>query len=134
MTREEMIKIIESVKTPVKEKNKLYRVADELGITYKKNNCPKCAKDLWNIIREELGLIKDAAEESDFNNTDYEYIYLGRKSQAWNGHLINQDTDPAIIAEFIKRFPKYYKVVEKTKLEVNEQTEPQHEENINNED
>ena len=126
MTKEEMIEMIKIVKSPIREKQTLYKVADELGITYKKNNCPRCAKDLWNIIREELGLIKDAADESDFNNTG-EWVYLLKKPQSWHGHIIDQDTDPDIIAQFVKDHPKgYYKKIEKT--------EPQHEEQINNED
>lgn len=120
MTREEMTERIKIVKSPIKEKQTLYKVADELGITYKKNNCPRCAKDLWNIIREELGLIEDAAEQSDFNSTG-EWVYLLKKPQSWHGYIIDQDTDPDIIAQFVKDHPNgYFKRVEKETINNNE--------------
>lgn len=112
MTREEMIEAVNGIKQPYKQREKLYGIAGELGIRFKRNNCPKCAKDLWNIIREELGLIDNAAEESDFNG--YEYIYLPDRPQSWNGHIMDQDTPVEIIEKFLKQFPNgYYRKVEK---------------------
>lgn len=115
MTKEEMIEATGGIVHPFRQRETLYAIADELGIKYKRNSCPKCAKDLWNIIREELGLIESAAEESDFNGGDYEWVYLPKRPQYWNGHVIDQDTPVEIIREFVKRFPKgYYRKAEKT--------------------
>lgn len=133
MTKEEMKEKVLAIKNVRKDKAVIYQIAKELGLKFKPTNCNKCLGDYVAILKEELGIISSAAEESSFDASNYEYEYLGTKSQAWNGHIINQDTDPEIIREFIKRFPTYYRVIEK-KVEVNEQTEPQHEETINNEE
>ena len=121
---------IKSVKNPVKEIETVYSVLDELGVKYKKSTCSRCRRDLYNIALEELGVISSAADKSSFDANDYEYEYLGKKPQAWKGHIIDQDTDPAIIAEFIKSFPTYYRLIEKKE----ETTIPHTEETINNEE
>ena len=132
MTKEEMIEKVLAIKNVRKEKAVIYQIAKELGLNFKPTNCNKCLGDYVAILKEELGIISSAAEESSFDASNYEYEYLGTKSQAWNGHIINQDTDPEIIREFIKRFPTYYRVIEK-KVEVKEETTiPQQEETINN--
>ena len=116
MTREEMIEAIGGIVQPFKQRETLYAIADELGVKAKRNSCPKCAKDLWNILREELGLIDNAAEESDFNG--YEYIYLPDRPQSWNGHIMDQDTPVEIIEKFLKQFPNgYYRKVVRTENE-----------------
>lgn len=129
MTKEEMITAVKSIKQPIKEKKLIFQLAKELGLTFKPTNCGKCLKDYVAILKETLGLIENAAEESGFDEKEYEWVYLPKRPQFWNGNVINQDTDPEIIEEFVKRFPKgYFKKVEK------EQTEPQQEETINNEE
>lgn len=108
-----MIEAIGGIVQPFKQRETLYAIADELGVKAKRNSCPKCAKDLWNILREELGLIDNAAEESDFNG-EYEYEYLPKRAQSWNGYLIDQDTPVEVIREFVKVFPTgYYRKVER---------------------
>lgn len=112
MTKEEMIERVNLVKSPLREKETLYSIADELGIKYKKSNCPKCCKDLKLIIQQELGVIEDAAELSDFN-TNGEYKYIRKNGVVWKGRVYNQNTDPQFIKEFIKHFPKgYYELIE----------------------
>lgn len=107
-----MIEKVNLIKSPLREKETLYAIADELGIKYKKSNCPKCCKDLWNIIREQLGLIEDAAELSDFNDNG-EYKYIRKNGVVWKGRVYNQNTDPKFIKEFVKHFPKgYYELIE----------------------
>lgn len=131
MTRQEMIDRVNIVKSPFKERTALYQIADELGIKYKKNNCPKCAKDLWNILREELGLIESAADESDFNSTteNVEYRFIHSSGGVyWKGRRYTQDTPTPYIKHFLKYFPKgYYEVIEK-------EDTPHTEETINNEE
>lgn len=85
----------------------IYTLLDELGITYKKNKCVRCRKDLYNILREEAGLIDDAAIESDFNGEN-EWIYLLDRAQSWNGYIIDNNTPIEIINEFVKSFPNGY--------------------------
>lgn len=57
-----------AIKNPVTEYETVYELLDELGVEYKKTNCHRCRRDLYNILREEVGLIESAAEESDFNS------------------------------------------------------------------
>lgn len=125
MTKEEMIEAIKAIKSPVKEITTIYKVLDELGITYQKTKCGKCRRDLFNICREELGLIENAAEQSDFNgtDTDFEWKYLKSNGTRWNGRIYDQNTDPAMIETFVKVFPTgFYEKIAK----------PQQEETINN--
>lgn len=115
-----MIDKIGQVKNPFKQRTTLYEIADELGIVYKQNKCPKCAKDLYNICREELGLIEDAAEQSDFNTAtdNVEYRYLKEKGTYWNGKRYSQDTPVEMIKIFIKHFPEgFYEIVNKPQQE-----------------
>lgn len=124
---------IKSVKNPVKEIETVYSVLDELGVKYKKSTCSRCRRDLYNIALEELGLIKDAAEKSDFNTTteNSEYRFIHKGSVSWKGRTYDQYTPTPYIKHFLKYFPKgYYEVVEKKE----ETTIPQQEENINNEE
>lgn len=68
MTLEEIRERALAIKNPITEYEKVYELLDELGVSYKKTNCHKCRRDLYNILREEVGLIESAAEESDFNS------------------------------------------------------------------
>lgn len=107
-----MIDRIKSVKDVLKEKKTIYEVLDELGVKYKKSNCRKCLKDLKNIALEELGLIDNAAEISDFN-TNGEWVYICKRPQSWHGYIIDQDTPTEVIEQFVKTHPVgYYKRIE----------------------
>lgn len=79
MDKQLLIDKINAIQNPVKEKQTIYDVLDALNIPYKRTNCGKCINDLLNICREELGLIRSAAEASDFNGENtaktYKYIY-----------------------------------------------------------
>lgn len=101
--------LLKQIKDVSKDRELLYQLLENLGITYKKTNCKKCLRDYFAIAREELGLIENAADESDFNG---EWKYLPNRTMTWKGYLINQSTDPKIIEEFVKKFPTgYYKRV-----------------------
>lgn len=109
-----MIDTISAVQSPYKERKTLFAIAEELGIKFQKTQCSKCCNDLYNIIREELGIIGDASEMSDFNvqSGDYKYIYIGGQSVGWMGNVMNQDTPIEVIEDFVKRTgSKYYKRV-----------------------
>jgi len=122
-----MIEKIKGVKSPNNEIKTIYSVLDELGVKYKKTTCPKCRKDLYNIALEELGMIKSAAEKSDFNKVpdDAEYRFIRKTGTVWKGKLYDQNTPVEMIREFVKHFPVgFYEKIEKK--------EPQQEETINN--
>lgn len=96
-------------------KEDLYSLLEELGISFKKTRCKKCLWDYYNIIREELGIIPDASEESDFNQFyGMEFIYLKSRPVAWNGHIMDNNTDPAVIRAFLKTGASgYYRLNDK---------------------
>lgn len=95
---------------PVRNPKRLYELMDELGIKYKRTTCSKCLKDYYNICCEELGLIDDASDYSEFNEG---YVYLKSRSFIWNGHKINQKTPVDVIEEFIKEHKGYYRKIER---------------------
>lgn len=116
-----MIDKINAIQNPVKEKQIIYDVLDELNIPYKRTNCGKCINDLLNICKEELGMIGNAAEVSDFNGEEQaetagkkrKWVYVADRPQTWNGHLMNNGTPEQVIAEFVRKHPNgYYKLVE----------------------
>jgi len=102
-----MTKKVLAIKNPKMEKDVIYEIANELGLKLKKTECGKCLRDYVAILKEQLGLIENAADESDFNNTG-EWVYLLKKKQSWHGHIIDQYTDPDIIAQFVKDHPNGY--------------------------
>lgn len=128
MTKEEMIEAIKAIKSPVKEITTIYKVLDELGVKYHKSGCHKCRTDLFLIAKEELGLIKSAAENSSFNDDkDYEWKYLREDAVWYNGRIYNQNTPPSLIEKFVEANPTgFYERVKKEEI-------PQQEETINNE-
>lgn len=109
MTREELIEKINSVKNARSQRNIIYEVLDQLGISYKKTNCSRCLNDLLLIAKEELGLINSAADESSFNaehNCGWRYIV--DRPVFWGGYRIDQDTSEDVIEKFIEKHPKGY--------------------------
>ena len=110
--KEKLVEIVKLIDDPWEQRQTIYDAMDALGIHYTKTNCKKCVRDYYNIVREELGLIKSAAEISDYNDVevDSEWKYLKQYPTAWNGHILDQNTDPKIIAKFMsKGAKKYYK-------------------------
>lgn len=95
MDRELLIQKIQSVVSPTKDRNLIYEVLDALNIPYKKTNCGKCLTDLYNIAREELGLIGSAAEVSDFNASESgetRYVYAHHRAVRVNGKVYNRSS------------------------------------------
>lgn len=93
--------------------SQIYEALDFLGIPFKKTTCKRCRQDLLNIVREELGLIDDAAELSSFNSDGEKcYTYTCDRPQTWNGYVIDNNTPVEIIRKFIERFPVGYYAVE----------------------
>lgn len=113
MTRDEMIEVLNAIKNPVKEVAIINRMMDELGIPYKPTKCPKCIRDRYLILKEELGLIESAAELSEWNEgCKYEYVH--HRTVIWKGNKMNQHTPVEVIRQFFESVPevasKYYRV------------------------
>lgn len=112
MDKEELIKKVEGITNLKKQYKELYEVMDILGIAYKRTTCSKCRKDYLNIVKEELGMIENAAEHSDFNGG--KWVYLRDRSFSWtmlDGKkvIINANTPQNIIEEFVKEHKGFYK-------------------------
>ena len=114
MEKEDLIQRTLLIKNVSTQREELYSLLDELGITYSRTRCIKCLNDYLNIIKEELNLIESASELSSFN---YEYKYLKSRSVLWNrdGKMvkINQNTPISTIEEFIKTHKGFYKKIDK---------------------
>lgn len=121
MTKEEMTEKVLAIKNPKNEKAVIFKIGKELGLNFKPTSCQKCLKDYIAIIKETLGLIESAAEESGFDEKT-EWVYLLNRPQSWHGHIIDQYTDPKVIEQFVKDHPVgYYKMKEKTEPQQEEQ-------------
>lgn len=94
---------------PVKDKDVLYSLLSERGINFKKTNCKRCLRDYKNILLEELGLIEDAYEHSQFNTPECDLVYVHPRTVSWNGYFINKSTPCEIAHKFNEIFPNYYK-------------------------
>ena len=103
--KEKLLEATNNITNPLKQKEEIFMLMDALGLSYRRTNCGRCLKDYLNIVKEELGAISDASTESEFNG---EWVYLPKRTMSWRGHLINKYTDPKVIEEFVKRFPKGY--------------------------
>ena len=110
MDKEKLLQAANAITNPLKQKEEIYMLMDALGLTYKRTNCGRCLRDYLNIVKEELGAIADASNESDFNaeTDEWEYIYIHPRTVLWHGHKINQRTPREIIDEFVKEHPIGY--------------------------
>ena len=111
--KKELIVQVEQITEPFEQRAKVYSILEKLVSPYKKTTCKKCVKDYLNIIREELGIIDNAADESDFNAVEESkaengYVYLKLKPVAWNGHILDQNTPVGIIELFLGTGAKGY--------------------------
>lgn len=115
MQREDLINKVESITNLKTDYKLLYEIMDELGIRYKRTTCSKCRQDYLNIVKEELGMISSAAEESSFNITPTgEYIYLRDRNFIWTKPdgtrvKISKITPVEEIEEFVKEHKGFYK-------------------------
>lgn len=113
MTKDQLIEKINKVENARTQRNIIYEVLDELGISYKRTNCSRCLNDLLLIAKEELGLVESAAEESSFNSDGKVcYTYTCDRPQTWNGYVIDNSTPVEIIRKFLEKFPVGYYAVE----------------------
>lgn len=108
LDKEKLLEAANNITNPLKQKEEIYMLMDALGITYKRTNCGRCLRDYLNIVREELGAIENAAENSEFNENEWEYVYIHPRTVLWHGHKINQRTPRKIIDEFVKEHPIGY--------------------------
>lgn len=105
MNREELKDKIKSVKDVSVDRQIIYSVLSELGIPFKKTNCRRCLTDLLNICKEELGIINNAAEESDFNVRSF-YYNVSRPT-SWNGMIVDWDSSNEVLSKFCVEHPDY---------------------------
>lgn len=126
-----------SITDPYNQKQQLYEVLDLLEIKYKKTNCRNCILDYFHMAQEELGIIEDASEVSNFNNTepteqpatvlkdDSQQVqtvlrygsppevarplrYVWPRPVSWKGHIINDRTPESVKREFHKTHKGFY--------------------------
>lgn len=126
MTKEEIREKFDAITDPYNQKNELYEVLDLLGIKYKKTNCKNCILDYFHMAQEELGIIEDASEESNFNEWAHEdnqpstvlkddsqqvqtvLRYVWPRPVSWKGHIINDRTPESVKREFHKTHKGFY--------------------------
>lgn len=114
MEKEFLIKKFRSIDNPYSEKQKVYELMEALQIPYKRTNCKSCILDYYNIIKEELFDDFNAAEHSDWDNREFDYVYLLKYPVRWTNqetgksYIIKQSTPRHIIEEFIKTHKGYY--------------------------
>ena len=104
MDKTQLIAKLNAVTDVSKDRNIIYEVMSELGVTFKRTNCRKCLGDYLNICKEELGLLNSAADASDFNG---KWVYKMLRPTSWNGHLIDKDTDQDVLDKFCLKNPNY---------------------------
>lgn len=63
--------------------------------------------DYYNIIREELDLIDDAAELSDWDNQDFDWMYMYPRPVGWNGKTYSKRTPPSRLKTFCEANPTF---------------------------
>ena len=110
LSKDKLLAAANAITNPVKQQEEIYMLMDALGIAYKRTNCGRCLRDYLNIVKEELGAMANAAEESEFNaeTSEWEYVYIHPRTVLWHGCKMNQDTPKAIVDEFIKEHPVGY--------------------------
>lgn len=114
MTREEIREKFDAITDPYNQKQELYEVLDLLEIKYKKTNCRNCILDYFHMAQEELGIIEDASEESNFNHTEQTeqpatvLKYIWPRTVSWKGHIINDRTPESVKREFHKTHKGFY--------------------------
>lgn len=115
MTREEIREKFDAITDPYNQKQELYEVLDLLEIKYKKTTCRNCILDYFHMAQEELGIIEDASEESNFNYTEPTtehpatvLKYVWPRPVSWNGHIINDRTPESVKREFHKTHKGFY--------------------------
>lgn len=103
-----------SITDPYNQKQELYEVLDLLEIKYKKTNCRNCILDYFHMAQEELGIIEDASEVSNFNHTEPTeqpstvLKYVWPRPVSWKGHIINDRTPESVKREFHKTHKGFY--------------------------
>lgn len=126
MTREEIRERAIAIKNPIAEYTTVYELLDELGITYKKTTCHKCRIDLYNILREEVGLIDSAADNSEFNEEhteekelpeDTELVFIYPRPVRFGKLIVSKDSSQKTMMKMYKAHPKFFLVQKKLNFE-----------------
>jgi hypothetical protein len=112
MTQEELRERTLAIKDPARQPEELYALLDAAGITYQKSTCHRCRIDLYNILREELGLIESAAEESDFNELPEgaELVFIYPRPVKFNGKIIKKSSSQETMLTLYRVHPEFFLV------------------------
>lgn len=110
MDKEELLKAANNIVSPVKQKEEIYTLMNALGLTYKRTNCGRCLRDYLNIVKEELKIIKNAAEVSEFNETGEEvsYTYNHHRAVRVRGKVYNKSSNQDDLRELYGLFGSVY--------------------------
>ena len=105
MDKQLLIDKINGIQNTVKEKQTIYEVLTALNIPFKKTSCSRCINDLLNICKEELGLIGNAAEVSDFNTEKAAktYKYTHGRAVILNGKKYGDFSNQSDLEELYKK-------------------------------
>lgn len=119
MTQEELRERTLAIKDPARQPEELYALLDAAGIKYQKTTCHKCRIDLYNILREELGLINSAAEESDFNELPEgaELVFIYPRPVKFNGKIIKKSSSQETMLTLYRVHPEFFLVQNTLPLE-----------------
>lgn len=104
------IELFNQIKDVGKDRELLYKLMDELKIPYKRTNCKRCLNDYYNIVREEIGLIENAAEVSEFNESDEKatYTYNHHRAVRVRGKVYNKISSQSDLRELYGLFGSVY--------------------------
>lgn len=110
LSKDKLLAAANAITNPVKQQEEIYMLMDALGITYKRTNCGRCLRDYLNIAKEELKIIKNAAEESEFNESDENAIYTYNHPRAVRvrGKVYNKTSSQDDLRELYGLFGSVY--------------------------
>ena len=77
-----------------------------------RGNCPNCWQDAVIVLRNFFGISANGTDGDVKPDTPHRYRYLRRDAMMWRGYLIDGETDPAVIDEFVKWHPQFFERIE----------------------
>lgn len=118
MEKDQIKEKLNQIVDPYKEKQQLYEVMDLLGLKYRRTNCKSCIIDYYHICMEELEMISDASEASDWDTRDYELIYNYPRPVNWKGKIVKKSSPREVHEAFYVDHPQFY--IKQLKLQIDE--------------
>ena len=119
MKKEDAIKIVSELPTGFneqtqKDKENIRAIVEEFGVAgcNIRGRCPNCWQDAVIVLRNFFGISANDTDGDGHPDTPHRYRYLRRDAMVWRGHLIDGNTDTAVIDEFIKWHPQFFERIE----------------------